>query len=211
MAQKLGQLHPDDLPGMGFHKADELSHEELTTFLIQYVRRKGLFIWIWIGATALHVFLLAAFAAYHIMNGRAELDTLASAVLPALLLLLPLIPLHEWLHGLAYKWAGAKTVSYIINWKKLYVAALADRFVIGRKPFYVVALAPFVVISALLTAILVAVNPFWQLCLLITLLLHTLSCMGDFAMINYMQLRTERHVVTYDDNEKGKSYFWVRD
>lgn len=205
-------IRPEELPELGYHLADELPHADLTPFLMQYVRRRGLYIWVWIAAIAANVFLLAAFVAWHLAKGTADFDTLAKAVVPAMFLLVTLIPLHEWLHGLAYQWAGAPRVSYIVNWKKLYVAALADRFVIGRRQFYIVALTPFTVISAfLLIATTLIGEPFWQFTFLISLLLHTLSCLGDFAMINYMQLRPEKEAVTYDDNEKGLSYFWVKD
>ncbi|HMM11670.1 MAG TPA: DUF3267 domain-containing protein [Bacteroidales bacterium] len=204
--------HPDDLPGQGFRLVDELSHADLTPFLMKYLKLRGRFIKVWLVATAINVLLLTSLVTMLMLRGKAGFGTLAESVLPALLLLLLLIPLHEWLHALAYRCAGSKKVSYIINWKKLYVAALADRFVISRKPFYAIALAPFVIISSLLfIALLVCTNPFWQLAMATTLLLHTISCLGDFVMINYMQLRPEKEVVTYDDNEKGMSYFWVRD
>ncbi|MBK9291925.1 MAG: DUF3267 domain-containing protein [Bacteroidetes bacterium] len=203
---------PEDLPGLGYRLADELRHDNLTPFLLQYVRQRGLFIKIWIAATVINVLLLAALATMLMLEAKADFDLIARAVLPALLVLLLLIPVHEWLHALAYKYAGAPRVSYIINWKKFYVAALADRFVISRQPFYIVALTPFVVISVMLViGVFLIANPLWQLALAFALLLHTLSCLGDFAMINYTQLRKEKDVVTYDDNQKGMSYFWVRD
>lgn len=205
-------IQPEELPALGYRLADELSHADLTPFLMQYVRRRGLLIWVWIAAIAFNVVLLAVSLAWHIALSTADFDTLAMAVLPAILLLVALIPMHEWLHGMAYQWAGAPKVSYIVNWKKLYVAALADRFVIGRRQFYIVALTPFTVVSAfLLIASSLIGEPFWQFTFLISLLLHSLSCLGDFAMINYMQLKSDQEVVTYDDNEKGMSYFWVKD
>ncbi|MGJ8868839.1 hypothetical protein, partial [Salmonella enterica] len=43
-----------------------------------------------------------------------------------------LIPIHEGLHGIAYKMCGAPTVTFAANWKKLYFMAIADKFTIGR-------------------------------------------------------------------------------
>lgn len=205
-------IQPEELPALGYRLADELSHADFTPFLMQYVRRRGIFIWLWILVTAVSALLLGVWLVLHLQRDTADFASLGLAVWPALMLLVALIPLHEALHALAYRWAGASKVSYIVNWKKLYVAALADRFVVGRHTFYLVALTPFATISTLLLlAACITQNPFWQFALLISLLLHTLSCLGDFAMINYMQLRPEKEVVTYDDNEKGRSYFYIKE
>lgn len=207
---KYAVLKPEDLPALGFRLVDKLSHDDLIFFVLRNIRRKGFFIKLWVVASMVNVTLLLVVAAFHLLSGEISFITLAKAFLLAMLLLFMLIPLHEWLHALAYRWAGAKKVSYQVNWKKLYVAALADRFVISREPFYAVGLAPFIVISIFMLVAIFAINPFWQVSVLLTLLLHTLSCVGDFAMINYMQLRPETEVVTYDEVEKEHTYFWVK-
>src|SRR5690606_31728950 len=96
--------------------------------------------------------------------------------------ILPLIPVHEYIHVLAYRSQGAKDTSYDVDWSKLIFMAIAHRFVASRKEFRVVALAPFIAISAALLLALPFVSPAWGLAIASALLLHTSCCLGDIAL-----------------------------
>ncbi len=205
-------IRPDDLPVLGFRQVDELRHDDLITFLLLHFRRRGIFMVIWWVASVLSFLFFAFFSVYHLWEGDIDIQWFIIGFLPALVILFLLIPLHEGLHGLAYKWAGASRVSYQVNWQKFYVAALADCFVLERQSFYVVALTPFVVVSIiLLIAVVAAGTVFWQIVFSLVLLFHTLSSLGDFVMIHYMQLRPEKEVVTFDDNARNTTFFWAKD
>ena len=61
-----------------------------------------------------------------------------------------LVPIHEYIHALAYKSQGAATTSFDANWKKFYFMAIADKFVASKKEFQIIALAPFITINLIL-------------------------------------------------------------
>ena len=121
-----------------------------------------------------------------------------------------LVPLHEFIHVLAYKSQGAKNTSYDANIRKFYFMALADKFVANKKEFQVVALAPFVFISSILIVLLFIVNENWTLTIAGVLLAHTAMCSGDFGLLSYFEFHKDKEVVTYDDINAGVSYFFGR-
>lgn len=116
------------------------------------------------------------------------------------------LPVHEALHALAYRMAGARE----IRWKMLcrYLAAyvVAERFVAGRRVFFFVALAPFVVITPV--AIVPAVLFRWSVLWLTVLLWHTAGVSGDWALMNYYWHHRAREIYTWD--EGGRSFFYAR-
>lgn len=87
-----------------------------------------------------------------------------------------LVPFHEYMHVLADKLQGATNTSYDANLKKFYFMALADKFVANKKEFEIVALAPFTVITTILSVLLFLVNPSWKLTIIGVLLTHTAMC-----------------------------------
>jgi hypothetical protein len=122
-----------------------------------------------------------------------------------------MIPLHEWLHGIAYKACGAKTVSYDVNWKQFYFMAIADKFVATRKSFVIVALTPFTIISiALLIPVILPSKPGTDIMLITAVFIHGSMCAGDFGLLSYFETNRNKDVITYDDREEGLSYFFVR-
>ena len=64
--------------------------------------------------------------------------------------MLPLIPIHELIHGLFYKLDGAPAVQYKANFKKFIFYAMADQYVTTFYSFVILAIAPFVIINTLL-------------------------------------------------------------
>ena len=119
-----------------------------------------------------------------------------------------LLPLHEFIHVLAYKSQGAENTSYDANLKKFYFLAVADRFVANRKEFQIVALAPFIVISSILITCLFFTGPLWSMTVLGVLLTHTAFCSGDFGLLSYFAYHKDKEVVTYDDKGSKISFFY---
>ncbi|MBK7971199.1 MAG: DUF3267 domain-containing protein [Bacteroidia bacterium] len=123
-----------------------------------------------------------------------------------------LVPIHEGLHGIAYKGCGAKTVSYDVNWKQFYFMAIADKFVATRKSFMIVALTPFTIITlALLIPVLFPSTPSVDIMLITATFVHGSMCAGDFGLLSYFETNRNKEVITYDDRGEGLSYFFVRD
>lgn len=123
---------------------------------------------------------------------------------------LALVPVHEALHGLAYKWVGAPQVSYGAKWDKLLFFAIADGFALGHRAFRVVALAPFVVISMGLILSLILVPTGFKLFFFTLLFIHTAVCLGDFALLNYFQRHDHTKLITVDRAQEDLTEFWLQ-
>jgi hypothetical protein len=109
-----------------------------------------------------------------------------------------------------YKVAGARSVRIEANWQKLYFMALADKFVVKRNAFYLIAIAPFVVINTGLLFGLLFATPEWSFAIWSALFFHTGGCVGDIALMSYMDAIHAEEVVTYDDVSKKVTYFYEK-
>lgn len=88
--------------------------------------------------------------------------------------------------------------------------AMADKFVANEKEFKRVALAPILVISFLLVLGILFSNPLWKLTLAGAFLTHSAFCSGDFALLSYFKVHSDKDVVTYDDKTNKVSYFYAK-
>ncbi|MDO8992465.1 MAG: DUF3267 domain-containing protein, partial [Daejeonella sp.] len=127
-----------------------------------------------------------------------------------LALALLLLPLHEYIHVLAYKMNGAANTSYDANLRKFYFMALADKFVANKREFQIVALAPFLIISSILIGFIFIADQNWILTCVATLLAHTAMCSGDFGLLSYFDYHQDKDVVTYDEVGNNISCFYGR-
>jgi hypothetical protein len=121
-----------------------------------------------------------------------------------------LIPLHELIHGLAYKLCGAPTVSYHAAPRKLMFYALADRYMVGYWKFMVVAFSPFILITSTLCIFLFTLGGSWPWLVWAGLLMHTSGCAGDFALAAYFFRQRMRSPLTYDLKDEGITIFLRR-
>ncbi len=118
-----------------------------------------------------------------------------------------LLPIHEGIHGLVYKIAGAADVRYGGSLKKVYAYAIAHRFVANGRVFAWVAAMPFIVIN---TALIIAALtiPAYRFILLGILMFHTAGTSGDCAMLNLLWLNRDHDIYTFDDANAHASYFY---
>ncbi|MEZ4965359.1 MAG: DUF3267 domain-containing protein [Saprospiraceae bacterium] len=203
-------IQVSELEKNGFTLQDQLEHHELAPFVRIYLKKR----------TAYNVFyfafnLLALLACFPLLGiykrtGDVEPGDAITHFCYGIALSFLLIPLHEFIHVLAYRSQGAANTSYDVNWKKFYFMAVADKFVASRQEFTVVALAPFVVISTAAILLMPVVGPVWQFTLLGILFNHTACCAGDFSLLSYFSFHKDRQVVTYDDVANKVSYFYVK-
>ncbi|MGZ8709914.1 MAG: DUF3267 domain-containing protein, partial [Thermoanaerobaculia bacterium] len=184
---------------------DELHYDDLLTFAARYFFEKTSWI------TRLHHILsliaLGAIVATVIVRDLRWLTALAQFALGFVVMFVIVLPIHEGLHALAYRMAGAREIRWKMIWRYLGAYVVAERFVASRGVFFFVALAPFVVITPV--AILLAiVFPAWSVLWLTVLLWHTAGVSGDWALMNYYWLKRDREIFTWD--ESGRSYFYAR-
>ena len=194
-----------------FTKLLTLQYDEIIPFVRDIFDRRGRItrIFWWLNIALL--FSLIVLGYWDVSSKQNNLGTiLIFSVLGLTLGLIIVVPLHEWIHGVAYKLVGAPKVTYGGNWRKFYFYAVADKFVVPTKSFLFVALAPFLVISGLALVGYFNSGPNAQWFYLGTLLMHTTACSGDFAMISFYDLNREKEIYTVDDVENKVSYFYVK-
>lgn len=118
------------------------------------------------------------------------------------------LPIHEAIHGLVFRWAGAKKVGYGGSLKSLMVYAYAQYFVMTLRELALVAVMPFLLITAAL-GLAWFIWPVYGLAWGTLLFLHSSGCLGDFALIRYYYKNRRRPMYTYDDVEgERRSYFF---
>jgi hypothetical protein len=202
------KIRPNEITENGYVLMDKLGHKELVPFIQMYIKKRTKYSILYY----LSNLLIAALAGYLFMKGvkKADFDlgNLLTHFCYGLAIAFALIPLHEYIHVLAYKSRGATNTSYDVNLKKFYFLALADKFVANKKEFEIVALAPFVTITTVLIALLFLVNFVWTFTIVGVLLTHTAMCSGDFSLLSYFEFHKDKEIVTYDDKENGISYFY---
>jgi hypothetical protein len=128
-----------------------------------------------------------------------------------ILSMLPIIPIHELLHGLAFKCMGAGKLFFGANLKEFVVYVTVDRFVLNKKQFYFLALTPFIVLSMVFLGFLCVNDLFTKWVGLVLLAFHTSCCIGDFALMAYFaKFGKNEEVFSYDDVATKTSYFFKK-
>lgn len=188
-----------------------LPHADLMLFVQQQIKVKNKIRLLFYGANIAVVTAIALVVFLRNQSGTFQgMDVLLQSSLGFFLFFLLLLPLHEFIHGLAYKYVGAPKVKYVAQWRKLIFYAMADGFVAGRKPFMLVAFAPFVVITLLLVLGFLTAGMQTEFIFLSALLFHTSGCIGDFALVSYYYSNKDKELYTYDDALAAKTYFYAR-
>jgi hypothetical protein len=201
-------IKPEQLTEQGYTLLDQLDHQALVPFIQLYLGKKTNYARLYYAANL----LIFGVAGYFFVAGFGTPEVSTSERFThfcyGLTLAFTLLPLHEFIHVLAYRSQGARHTYYDANLKKFYFMALADQFVANKKEFEVVALSPFVVISALLITLFVVLYSVWSFAALGALLMHTAMCSGDFGLLSYFEYHRDKQVVTYDDRASGLSFFY---
>lgn len=185
---------------------EQLAHRDMLGFIQREMKQSGLYKSLFWMANILFLGGMI----YRMWNNELSWDEELGYAGLGLLLFLVLIPLHEYLHVLGYRAAGASKVSVHAEWKKGVFYAIADGFVIERKPFTRLAIAPFLCINSLLLLGTFVAGPILETCLWSALLIHTGGCYGDFALMNWMWRHRKSEPLTWDDASTGTSYFALK-
>jgi hypothetical protein len=204
------KIRPEELTEDDYVLLDKLEHNELIPFVKKYLNKKTYTSIFYYGINLILFFIAVVIFIFDFQKPDFVLLTWIYHYFIGFSIAFLLVPLHEYIHGLAYKSQGAENTSYDANIKKFYFMALADKFAANRKSFTVVALAPFVVISSLLLSSLFFINHTWSLTIWGILLCHTAMCSGDFGILSYFEIHKDKEIITYDDVENKISYFYKR-
>jgi hypothetical protein len=201
------KLLPEDLPYMGYHVNARLQYNELIPFVQEGLKKKNVISFLHILVNVLVIAWAAFVAIYVVSRDFVSAWIMLVGLLGGMSITLILIPIHEILHGLAYKLMGAKDIRYAADWKRFYFMAIAHRFVANRTEFFGVAFLPFIVINTMLITLIALSNPhFWPL-LSGTLVMHTAACSGDFGLASRFLEQGGREMLTWDDADNKESWF----
>lgn len=204
------RLNPSELYNNGYQLLDQLDHKELVPFIRTYIKKRTKFSLIYNLSNA----LCFAFAGYCFIRGfksteynfGVNLSHFSYGIALAFLFL----PVHEYIHVLAYKSKGALNTSYSANLRKFYFMALADQFVANKKEFAIIALAPFTIISSVLILGIILSPAAFTITFAGSLLTHTAMCSGDFGLLSYFDYHKDKEVLTYDDIESKTTFFYCK-
>ena len=104
----------------------ELAHQDLLSFVQSQLRIKNSIRTVFYVLNIAIVVLVVIVVFLRFRNGQLQgAEVLLQASLGFFLFFIILLPLHEWIHGLAYRKVGAEKVSYVAQWRKLVFYALA--------------------------------------------------------------------------------------
>jgi hypothetical protein len=124
---------------------------------------------------------------------------------------LVLLPVHEHLHGLAYRAFGARQIQVRYDLRRLTALCIAPGEVLTGGKFAVVALAPLAVLQpALVLGVWMMPGGTPSLMMAGACLLHLGACSGDVAFVEYVWSNRGRGLVTFDDPASPVTYFYRR-
>ena len=203
---------PEDLNyENGYELVKELRHDDIVEFVLSQIKQLRWPMVLFYGLNLILLFLIGAFTAGNIVHLYISWGLywqfLAYGLIAGMILI---IPIHELLHGMAYKLAGAPKVKFGADLRQMMFYASAPGFVAEKYAFYVVAFTPFILISLLFISGIVYGSMHVQWGSLVALFIHSTMCIGDFAMVNFFASFPGKEVYTYDDKQEKTSYFFLK-
>lgn len=202
-------ISPEDLESKGYIPSDSLQHSDIVGFIKPFLYRRNIYMIGYFASSLIPLVVFGMVIGFRL--GQNDFDSsqitwFLYGWAPAFLL----VPLHEGLHGLAYKILGAKSISYGADLRHLVFYAMANRFVVDFREFRIVALTPFLFIGLGLAILTIFLPPYWNLFSLGMLFMHTLFCGGDFGLLSYFYENRNKNLVTFDDVDQKMSYFYLK-
>jgi hypothetical protein len=189
-----------------FEKLIEINMQDVVSFVRRYYYQN--ITWV-IVSHYLSTFLVLAFWIWTGIMNKLNVDQWLTSFGYSVFAFFVLLPIHEGIHGLAYRMVGAKDIRYGYSLRKFYAYAIAPNYVVNARQFFWVAILPFGVINSALI-VLAILFPAWTMYFLATLLLHIGGTSGDFSLLNFVWIHRQRELYTYDDAETKTSYFYAK-
>jgi hypothetical protein len=202
------KITPEELADNGYVLIDNLEHKELIPFVRTYLKKRTPILLFYTFCNVVFAGIIIYWFWRNYGTDSFNLDNALTHFSYGIVIAFGLIPIHEYIHVLAYKSQGAKNTSYDTNLKKFYFMAIADKFVANKKELRIAALAPFVVITTTLIILSFFTSQLWTFTVFGVLLTHTAFSSGDFGILSYFDFHKEKDIVTYDDKENSISYFY---
>ena len=154
--------------------------------------------------------VLTAIAAYAGFSESISIFTFLLWLFAGAAVVLPLITIHEWIHGIFFKMYGAEKVRYKVLPKKLMAMAIVHGQAFKPKPMIRVALAPLIILGAISVALMIFLPQPWNFAAAGFFVFHTMCCGGDIAVVNYILRNKDSELLFLDDMVTEQSYILIR-
>ncbi len=193
-----------------FELVAELGHSNIKEFVIEQLSEGGRLVFSYmiyqVVMMIVGIFFLTRAIVYAYKGFSEPLIYAIAALIFSFTLL---IPIHELLHGMALKIAGAKKIHYGAYLRKFIFYAEADRHVLNKKQFELVALSPFVIVKLLtMTGLLLCFQSPIFYFMITVMATHSFFCAGDMGLLSIFYRYS--NVYTYDVRAEKKSYYFKR-
>ncbi len=164
-----------------------------------------------LGSLAFYIFAVVTAGMFiaELTNPSYSAGSSAIQIILALIGSVVIVPVHEGIHAVTYKAIGAPAVRFVAEWRKGLIYTIADRFVVNQREYLRLALTPLIAISVVLGGLYFLI-PERDLLIAGLLCFHTLSCIGDIAIVNFLWTRRDHVIFSYDDLKLHKSYFYAQ-
>ncbi len=197
-------LTPSDLRSGPYRQLEQIDYDKIVPFVQNTFKQHSRITLLYniVCALPLLVFAVAVFRTN--LSLSTVITQISVGLAAGFLLLLP----HEYVHAFAYRYFGATQTKVVFYPRKLTAACVSDQFVIGGRPYFWVCIGPFLAITTLLL-LLIMLLPSLFFIWLSAVFFHNLCCGGDFALVNYLWLRRNQPLYSYDDVSAQTMYFYT--
>ena len=148
----------------GYQVIDSFIYDDIKTFLERNKPRKNHIIWI-VFISGFFILFFIGFAMGKLWSDSLSFSQFGIQILKCVVFSILgcalIIPVHEFIHWIAYKKEGANDVRFGAIWKSFVFYAAAHNFAADYKTFRRIALAPFYILSVLLILLLLSPVPLW--------------------------------------------------
>ena len=190
-----------------FRQVLELDFGEMIPFVISNIRRRSFISLFYAGINIGLLFFIVINVAKGLLSDQYTWSMVFKQSIPGIFAgSILIIPIHELLHGLAYRILGARKIHFGADMQQMLFYVTADRYPVSGKELYFLALLPFAAINCIVFLLLHWL-PQTIILWLFTLLCHNIMCIGDFAIVNYV-IQYKRRVYSFDMVNERKSYFF---
>jgi hypothetical protein len=193
----------------GFRQILELDFRDMIPFVLSNIKRKGTVSLLYAVVNAGLLSFIVVYTAGGIMRDEiAWLTAIKQFIAGIFCGSILIIPVHELIHGLAYRILGARKIHFGADLQQLVFYVTADQYPVSGKELYFLAMLPFAAINIICGLTLILLLPQFIILGSFLLLSHNIMCIGDFAVVNYVTQYNVK-VYSYDIVSEMKSYFFA--
>jgi len=186
-----------------------ISYSDIIPFILDYLKKRTITVALFWALCIVFLFQ-AVYIRFSIAGNYAILQIMSQSLLGFVVFPLILIPMHEFLHIALYFITGARNIRIGMDLKQYMFYVTAHRYVASPAQFMLVALTPFLIINAALIILLITISGIWEWSLSLCLFVHTTMCAGDFALLNFYSINSDKRIYTWDDADKKEAYFYEK-